>query len=127
MGKSLIIVEDEALIAFDLKLTLERYGYRVLATADSSPAAVDLAQRLNPDAVLMDIMLKGKETGIDAALRIRSFSEAPILFISGNSYTIDVEWLKGIKNSGTIAKPILEQRLLAALSTMTRGPAAAAD
>ena len=67
-----LVVEDEALIALSLTDMLESMGLTVCGTADNARSAVDLADRDAPDLVLMDIRLRGKGDGIDAARQIRA-------------------------------------------------------
>ena len=71
MGKSILVVEDEGIIAEDIKQTLTKLGYAVLKTASSGENAIRYAQELQPDLVLMDIKLKGEMDGIEAARVIR--------------------------------------------------------
>jgi DNA-binding response OmpR family regulator len=65
-----LVVEDEALIALSLADMLESMGFTVCGTADNVRSAVDMADRDAPDLVLMDIRLRGKGDGIDAARQI---------------------------------------------------------
>ncbi len=77
-----LIVEDEALIAFDISMTLQQFGYSVVnivATADESIRAVE---EFKPDVVIMDILLKGKTDGIDAAEKIKNDFKIPIIFLT---------------------------------------------
>jgi diguanylate cyclase (GGDEF)-like protein len=77
-----LIVEDEALIAFDISMTLQQFGYTVVnivATADESIRAVE---EFRPDVVIMDILLKGKTDGIEAAETIKNDYKIPIIFLT---------------------------------------------
>lgn len=77
-----LIVEDEALIAFDISMTLQQYGYtvtRIVATAEESLKAIE---ELKPDVVIMDILLKGKSDGIEAAEKIKNEFKIPIIFLT---------------------------------------------
>ncbi len=102
----ILIVEDEAIIALNLKRTLETMGHQVLPVAASMERAVETARGGNPDLILMDILLKGDGTGIDAAYEIRRFSKVPIMFLTGNAFPLtDVE-LEGTKPSEIYSKPL---------------------
>ena len=64
---TILIVEDEAIVAADLAGKLEQLGYEVVGTAAKGEEAVESACRLKPEVVLMDIRLKGAMDGIEAA------------------------------------------------------------
>jgi DNA-binding NarL/FixJ family response regulator len=66
-----LIVEDERIIAMATTVSLQRMGCEVVATASTGQQAVDYAVKKKPDVVLMDIMLQGSMTGIEAARQIR--------------------------------------------------------
>ena len=70
MCKSILIVEDELVVANDIRLTLERGGYTVLGIARSYHSAMDMISLTPPGLVLLDIFLKGELTGIDLAAQL---------------------------------------------------------
>jgi CheY-like chemotaxis protein len=80
--KTLLVVEDEVIVAMELVDRLEAMGYRVLGPASGGREAVELAAASRPDAVLMDVGLRDDVNGIEAARRIRAFSSAPIIFLT---------------------------------------------
>ena len=82
--KRILIVEDEAITALDLKYSLEDLGYEVIDIADTGQAAIDIAAETIPDLVLMDIKLKGDMGGIEAA-SIISKLQIPIVYLTGNT------------------------------------------
>jgi CheY-like chemotaxis protein len=106
-----LIVEDEMIIAWDLKRTIERLEHEVLSIASSADAAVEQAKAKVPDLILMDISLKGKRTGIDAAVEIRGFSQASIFFLTGNSHLFDDPAILASRAQGMYAKPPSESQL----------------
>lgn len=67
----ILIVEDERVVAWNLQTSLEKLGYVVAGNIASGEKAVDLAEKLKPDLILMDIRLQGSMDGIEAAARIR--------------------------------------------------------
>ena len=71
MPSTILVVEDEVLVARDIKSRLIRMGYEVLDTARKGAEAIEKALALKPDLVLMDIHLADEIDGIEAALRIR--------------------------------------------------------
>jgi len=78
--KSLLAVEDEVLVARDIKSRLTRMGYNVLSMAMRGQEAIDKTLELRPDLVLMDIHLADEMDGVEAAIRIRQQYDVPIIF-----------------------------------------------
>lgn len=64
MSINILVTEDESIVRKDIEQTLEKIGYNVVGSADNGEDAIDLAVRLRPDVILMDIMLKGDMNGI---------------------------------------------------------------
>lgn len=79
----ILIVEDEWLVAGDLKGSLEHMGYAVAGVVDTGRGAIEHAAREMPDLVLMDIALRGGMDGMEAAGRIRSGLGIPVVYVSG--------------------------------------------
>jgi CheY-like chemotaxis protein len=77
-----LIVEDEGIIALDLRRRLTRVGYAVVAMAGSGADALQQAQVHRPDLVLMDIGLPGEITGLEAAARIWEALQIPIVYVT---------------------------------------------
>ena len=84
-GAKILIVEDEILIAEDLRLILQRMGYQVVGTACSGIEAIRKADKLRPDLVLMDIRLQGEMDGVEAARQIRSKADVPIIYVTAHA------------------------------------------
>ena len=80
----ILVVEDEILIAEDLRIRLSRLGYQVVGIAASGPEAVQKAGDLRPDAILMDVRLQGAMDGVEAARRIRRGADIPIIFVTAH-------------------------------------------
>ncbi len=78
-----VVIEDEPLIAADIRSILERLGVEVTGEASSAAEAVKVAQETKPDIILADYNLDGRETGIDAVLGINSIHDCPVVFITG--------------------------------------------
>ncbi len=79
---SILIVEDESVVAADISEQLRRDGYRIGAVAKSGEDAVRLARELLPDLVLMDIRLQGAMSGVEAARRISQTVGAPVVYLT---------------------------------------------
>jgi PAS domain S-box-containing protein len=107
----ILIVEDESIVAMDIKMRLEGLGYGVAATASSGEEAVALAVRTRPDLVLMDIMLKGTVDGIEAAKQIRAALEIPIVYLTAYADENTLQRSKVAEPFGYILKPFEEREL----------------
>lgn len=82
MPVNLMLVEDERIVAFDLKRQLQSFGYRVGSMVASGEDALHQLVDQNPDLVLMDIHLEGKMDGIDTAREIRARHHIPVVFLT---------------------------------------------
>jgi two-component system, response regulator PdtaR len=110
--QTVLIVEDEALVAMNIEFALEEAGYRVLGKADTELAAVEAANRLRPDIILMDITLRSGN-GISAVREIQKSLTARIIFISGNSDPRTLAAAEELLPAGFIRKPFVTERLAA--------------
>lgn len=79
---NLMLVEDERIVAFDLKRQLQGFGYQVNTVVASGEQAIHRAAAEKPDLVLMDIHLEGRIDGIEAANEIRSRNRIPVIFLT---------------------------------------------
>jgi len=106
-----LVVEDEGIVARDMQETLESWGYAVPAVVSSGEAAIHKATELQPDLVLMDIVLKGDMDGIEAAAQIHTRFDIPVIFVT--AYT-DEEMLRRARITEPFAyilKPFDEREL----------------
>ena len=108
---SILIVEDEAIVAEDLANKIQQLGYDVAGTTATGEEAVELARRLRPALVLMDIHLAGAMDGITAAEQIHRESKLPVLFLTAHSDTSTVERAQQAGALGYILKPFDERDL----------------
>ena len=109
---SVLIVEDEAIVAMDLKQRVESNGYSVVGVVDSAEQAIMLAEDTLPDLVLMDVQLSGEMDGIGAADVIRTRFDIPVIFLTAFSDRGSVERAVESEAFGYIVKPIEERDLL---------------
>lgn len=112
----ILIVEDERIIARNLKENLESLGYAVLGIAVSGETAVEKATQLRPDLVLMDIRLKGSMDGIQAAQQIWESLSIPVIFVTGHSDQRTLERAKITAPFGYLLKPVKERELSVAIT-----------
>ncbi len=83
IGSGVLIVEDEAIFALELRAGLEAAGYQVCGTVGSGERAVRLAREKEPACVVLDLGLNGPISGAEVARRIRALAPVPIVFVSG--------------------------------------------
>ena len=107
----IMIVEDEALVALQIKEALESAGYGVPGVAASGEEAIAMALDTEPDLILMDIHLKGTIDGIQTANRIRERFDIPVIYLTAYSDTATVERAKETEPFGYILKPISDRSL----------------
>lgn len=100
-----LIVEDETLIAEELKARLGLLGFSVIAAVDSGEEGIAIATRERPDLVLMDIRLKGKKDGVQATEEIRQQVDVPIVYLTAYSDRLTVDRAKQTDYDGFILKP----------------------
>ena len=81
-GKQILVVEDEVITAIDIQRRLKNLGYIIPVTVSSGEEAIKKVKENNPDLVLMDINLKCEMDGIEAASKIHSFSDIPVIFLT---------------------------------------------
>lgn len=106
-----MIVEDENIVAMDIRQRLEMLGYEVTATVTTGEEAIELADKTRPDVVLMDIVLKGEVDGIEAAEEIRRRLGIPIIYITAYSDSKTLERAKVTEPFGYIIKPFEDREL----------------
>lgn len=114
MTEKILIVEDEFIVANDLRLILEKAGYRVIGIAASVEEATQIIQTEQPDVVLLDIHLKGKLTGIDLAWQLRERHIA-FVYLSANSNQRVLEAAKATEPYGFLVKPFRTKDVLITL------------
>lgn len=111
----ILVVEDEPHIASLMREMLTAMGYEVVGTADHAEAAVERALEARPDVILMDVQLRGRVDGIDAARRIRAAIDIPVVFVTAYLDHELLERARQIEPFGVVAKPFEEQELQAAV------------
>ena len=114
-GKSIMVVEDESVVALHISEMLNRMGYNVTATADSGEDAIKKAEEIRPDIVLMDIVLKGEMDGIEAAGQIHSRFNIPVIFLTAYGDEQTLERAKITEPYGYVLKPFKERELRIAI------------
>lgn len=114
---TILIVEDESIVAHELGSHLERCGYRVCGTCASGAEAIQLAEDLRPSLLLVDIVLKGEMDGIEAVRTIRSRMDIPVIYLTAHADEATVERAKKTEPYGYILKPFQAPELKSMIET----------
>lgn len=107
----IMIVEDEAVIAMDLRKQLTRFGYQVAASAYSGAQAISEAITHKPDLIMMDIVLKGAIDGVTAAQKIKDTLDIPVIFLTAYSDPATLKRAKIVGAYGYLIKPFRPEEL----------------
>ncbi len=107
----ILIVEDEQLVADDLRETLELLGYNISALVATGEDALKTVEVTQPDLVLMDIRLAGKMDGIQASELIQSRFQVPVVYLTANADQATLKRVKATAPFGYILKPFSERVL----------------
>ena len=107
----ILVVEDENLTALEIQSKLNLWGYEVADTVSSGEDAVQRALELKPDLILMDIVLKGDITGIDAAKTIKESINIPIIYLTAYSNDETFQDAKITRPDAYLIKPFEEKEL----------------
>lgn len=113
--KRILVVEDEFIVAMDIQNRLERLGYRALDSVASGEEAIEKAEEILPDLVLMDIRLEGEMDGIEAAEHIRRNHDIPVIFLTAFADEKTLQRAKITAPYGYILKPFQERELHSAI------------
>ena len=118
MKATILIVEDEGLIALHISEILANAGYEA---PDPLPSGEDALEYLRnsplPDLILMDIGLAGEYNGIETARRIHEHSDIPVIFLTAYSDQIRIREAGEVSAFERIRKPFTEKDLIAAVET----------
>ncbi len=107
----LLLVEDEFLIAEFLQMNLESLGYQVCELVGTGEEAIELAEKEQPDIVLMDIHLSGEIDGIEAALEIHQRFQIPIIFMTGYFDEKTMAQARELNPLAYLVKPIMPEHI----------------
>ena len=108
MAVNIVVVEDESIVRKDIERSLTKLGYNVIAQADTGEKAIEMAKQFQPDIALMDIMLKGDMTGIEAAEVIKKNIDIPIIYLTAYADEATLAKAKITEPHGYILKPFKE-------------------
>ena len=107
----ILVVEDENIVALDIENRLKSLGFTVLPLISSGEEAVEKAYEYKPDLILMDILLKGKINGMDAAKKIVGTLKIPIVYLTASTNREVLKRAMQIGRCSYIIKPFKEKEL----------------
>lgn len=119
MKERILIIEDEVIIAEDLKNILEDADYYVCGLADNYESAIQEFKLHSPEIIISDIYLKGKKNGVDLANEIISMKPIPFIFITAYSNDELIDSLSTFPNITYITKPFTNSQVVAAVRMMS--------
>jgi PAS domain S-box-containing protein len=108
---NILVVEDERIVAEDIQGSLKNIGYAVTDIVSSGAEAIELAGRLNPDLILMDIVIRGEINGIETAEKIRTLYDLPVVYLTAYADESTLERAKVTEPFGYILKPFSDREL----------------
>lgn len=111
----ILVVEDEGIVAEEIRSRLKKLDYTVSAVVHSGGSAIQKAEEMRPDLVLMDIQLKGEIDGIDAAQQIQEHLDIPVVYLTAHADENTLQRAKLTNPFGYVLKPFEEKELYVAI------------
>ena len=105
LKSKILIVEDDAIEAMDIRINLENMGYDVSAVTSSGEEVFQSISQTKPDLVLIDIIIKGKMNGVQVAQKIKEEYDIPFIYLTSNSEENTLEKAKLTEPFGYVIKP----------------------
>src|SRR6056297_2293156 len=115
VGKRVFIVEDEMIQAVILEKTIAKFGFEIVGRAKSGEKAIKMIEELRPDIITMDIQLEDMIDGINVADKIQQYYLPEVIFITGNSDSLNYTRAKEVGFVAFITKPVQKEELKTAL------------
>ena len=114
--KKILIVEDERIIAEDIKVSLKKLDYEIIGIVTTGEEAIEKAGKLKPDLILMDILLETAMDGIEAAERIQKDYDIPVIFLTAHADDKTLQKASSCDFYGYILKPFKDKELHATIN-----------
>lgn len=109
--RSVLVVEDEALIALDLACSIESLGYKVLGPASNGEDARRIAQREAPDLLLMDVSIQGSADGIETARAITEEVPTRLVFLTAHTDLATRQRAEQLHPAAFVTKPYTTRQM----------------
>jgi DNA-binding NtrC family response regulator len=120
MEKTILIAENEAIVAIDMKYILEKMGYDVRAMVHTGEEAIEKVREIVPAIIITCVDLSGGIDGIEAVTHIRHDYNMPVIYITSHSDSATVQRIKKMDNVELILKPFSEDDLLSTIDSALR-------
>ncbi len=114
---TILVVEDDAIVASQLQRTLHKMDYATVGPVATGEEAVKIALRELPDCILMDIKLKGELSGIETADLIHNEADLPVIYLTAYADQETIERSKDSHTYGFLTKPVRDKELGAMIET----------
>jgi len=121
MSKTILIAEDNMIISMVLEKQVRKMDHRVAGPVSTAEDAINTAEKLSPELILMDVQLKDSMDGIEAMKRIRENSDVPVIYISGNSDLYNLKRARETRFVEYMVKPIRLEDLELAIEKALHG------
>ncbi|MFK7937541.1 MAG: response regulator [Saprospiraceae bacterium] len=108
---TILVVEDDFIIAADLQARLNRMGYSVPRTVASGNETLAALEKFVPDLILLDIQLKGSLDGISVASLIQEKYQIPIIFLTSNTDSLTFDRARKVNPAAFLSKPLRQKDL----------------
>lgn len=108
---NIFVVEDESIIALDIKNSLRKSGYKVSGMATSATEALKKIAEVRPDLVLMDIQLRGEMDGVETAEQVRTQFQIPVVYLTAHADEHTLQRAKITQPFGYVLKPFEDKEL----------------
>jgi two-component system, response regulator PdtaR len=115
---SILVIEDEPLIAMVVSMFLEEAGFRVCGVARTAAQALELAARMQPAAAVVDIRLGPGPDGIEVARQLSALHRCAIVFVSGSGERETIDRALSVEGAVFLQKPVDPEALVSRLRTL---------
>lgn len=112
---TIMIVEDDPIIAEDLKYYMEDFGFSPFPPVSNAADALRLLKNSQPDCIILDVSLEGEKDGIQLAEKINTLYDLPIIFLTAHHDRSTLDRIKATHPSAYLVKPIQEYNLLTSI------------
>jgi CheY-like chemotaxis protein len=112
------IVEDEGIVAMDIKKSLISLGYEIAFIADSGELVLEKLKTIQPELVLMDVVLKGEIDGIETAGLMLEKYNIPVVFLTAFEDETTLKQTMNLKNYGFLTKPFEDEKLKEVINSL---------
>jgi CheY-like chemotaxis protein len=120
-GVSVLLVEDEVLIAMALAAQIEDLGYQVCGVASDMGEAIAQARAHRPSVIVMDVRLRNGDDGVDAAQRITAQLDTKVVFLTGSCEQSTIDRIASANPFAVLFKPISDGQLADVLMRAASG------